>query len=126
MLPFQVRVDLGAMAMKRYSIFSKDPKLESGHQIVECHIQKNCWWSGCTPQQKCSKCSQMSIQQGCRWFEKFCSGYKNINIQARSCWLKTEDSEVVLQAVEVNPVISTQNKSSCQIVLHISKILQNF
>ena len=34
MLPLQVRVGLGAMAMKEYSIFPKAPGLEPHHQIV--------------------------------------------------------------------------------------------
>ena len=44
MLPLQARVDLGAMAMKRYSAFPKAPALlEPHHQIVKCHIQDTCW-----------------------------------------------------------------------------------
>ena len=40
MLPFQARMDLGAMAMKRYSAFPKAPVLlDPYHQIVECYIQ---------------------------------------------------------------------------------------
>ena len=33
-LPFQVRVDLGVMAMKRFSIFFKALELEPHHQMV--------------------------------------------------------------------------------------------
>ena len=43
MLPFQVRVDLGAMVMKEYSTFPKSPRLEPHHQAVWYHIQDNCW-----------------------------------------------------------------------------------
>ena len=44
MLPCWVRVDLGAMAMKRCSIFPKAPALlEPHHQIVSCHIQDTNW-----------------------------------------------------------------------------------
>ena len=40
MLPLQAKVDLGAMALKRYSAFPKVPALlEPHHQIVKCHIQ---------------------------------------------------------------------------------------
>ena len=38
-LLFQVRVDLGAMEMKKYSTFTKCPRLEPRHQMVSCHIQ---------------------------------------------------------------------------------------
>ena len=39
-LPLQVRVDLGTMAMKEYFAFPKAPALlEPHHQIVLCHIQ---------------------------------------------------------------------------------------
>ena len=38
-LSLQVRVDLGAMAVKRYSAFLKAPALLKPHyQIVSCHI----------------------------------------------------------------------------------------
>ena len=38
MLPLRARVDLGAMAIKRYSGFPIDPDLlDPHHQIVECH-----------------------------------------------------------------------------------------
>ena len=41
-LPRRARLDLGAMAMKRYSAFPKAPaSLESLHQIVYCHFQDN-------------------------------------------------------------------------------------
>ena len=40
MLPFQARVDMGAMATKGYSTFPKAPaSLEPHYQIVWCHIQ---------------------------------------------------------------------------------------
>ena len=40
MLLLQARVDLGVMAMKRYSAFTTAPALlEPDHQIVLCHIQ---------------------------------------------------------------------------------------
>ena len=39
MLPFQVRVDLGAMARKGLSTFPKAPGLEPHYQIVYFHIQ---------------------------------------------------------------------------------------
>ena len=43
MLPLQVRVDLGTMAMKEYFAFPKAPALlEPCHQIVLCHIQDKC------------------------------------------------------------------------------------
>ena len=44
MLPLQARVDLGAMAIKGYSSFTKAPALlEPHHQIVWCHIQDTHW-----------------------------------------------------------------------------------
>ena len=43
-LPLQDRVDLGAKAMKGYSIFPKAPALlEPHHQIVLCHILGTYW-----------------------------------------------------------------------------------
>ena len=43
-LPLRGRVDLGAMAMKGYSAFPKDPALlELHHWIVLCHIQDTRW-----------------------------------------------------------------------------------
>ena len=45
MLPLQVRVDLGAMVMRGYSIFPKAPALlEPHHQIVYRHMRDTCWW----------------------------------------------------------------------------------
>ncbi len=42
-LPFRARVNLGVMAMKGCSAFSKAPaSLEPHHQIVQCHIQARC------------------------------------------------------------------------------------
>ncbi len=39
-LPLRTRVDLGAMAIKGYSAFSKAPALlKPRHQIVQCHIR---------------------------------------------------------------------------------------
>ena len=35
-----------------------------------------------------------------RWFKKFSSGCKNLNMQARSCRSKTVDSKATLQAIE--------------------------
>ena len=56
-LPFQVRVDLGVMAMKGYSAFSKLRELmKPWHQIVSCHILDTHWWGRLTPQQRCSRC----------------------------------------------------------------------
>ena len=44
-LPLWVRVSLGAMALKEYSIFLKAlTLLEPYHQVVECHIQNIHWW----------------------------------------------------------------------------------
>ena len=43
-LPFRAGVDLGAMAMKRYSAFPQAlASLEPHHQIVQCHIQDTHW-----------------------------------------------------------------------------------
>ena len=60
--PYQVllrraRVDLGAMAMKECSVFSKTPPfLEPHHQIVQCHIQDTHWVFFTPPPQRCSQC----------------------------------------------------------------------
>ena len=46
-LPFRVRVDRGAMAMKWCSAFPKAPEsLEPHHQIIQCHIQDTYWGRG--------------------------------------------------------------------------------
>ena len=47
MLPFQVRVDLGAMALKGCTAFPKAPvSLEPHHQIIKCPIQDTLWGGG--------------------------------------------------------------------------------
>ena len=54
-LPLWGRVDLRAMAMKRYSAFPKAPALlEPHYQIVKCYIQDTRW--GSYPLQRCSRC----------------------------------------------------------------------
>ena len=40
---YHFRVDLGVMAMKRYSTFSTTPGLEPHYQMVRCHTQEICW-----------------------------------------------------------------------------------
>ena len=54
MRPLQTRVNLGAMAMKGYTAFSKTPALLEPHnQIVLCHIQDTNCCRGCfTPLQR--------------------------------------------------------------------------
>ena len=48
-VPFQARMDLGTMAMKGCSAFSKAPSsLEPHHQIVLCHIH-DIRWGGVLP-----------------------------------------------------------------------------
>ena len=47
-----------------------------------------------------------------RWSKKFCSGCKNLNDQAKSGRPKTMDSEIMLQAIEANPVSSTHRVPS--------------
>ena len=57
MQPLQARVDLGAMAMKGFSTFSKAPALlEPLNQIVWFYNQDTRWWWGLTPLQKSSQC----------------------------------------------------------------------
>ena len=57
MLSLRARVDLGTMAMKKYSAFPKAPALlESYHQIVSCHIQDTCCGGSLIPWQRCSRC----------------------------------------------------------------------
>ena len=46
-LPLRCEMELGAMAMKRYSTFPSDPTLlEPRHYIVWCHIQNSHSWGG--------------------------------------------------------------------------------
>ena len=54
-LTLQVRVDLGVMTMKVYSIFPKVSRLELYHLMVPCHIQDT-HYCGLAPLQKCSRC----------------------------------------------------------------------
>ena len=57
MLPRRARMDLGAMAMKGYSVFPKAPALlEPHHQIAYCHIQDTRCGEGLTPLQRNSRC----------------------------------------------------------------------
>ena len=58
MLPLRARVNLGAMAIKGYSTFSKAPALlEPHHQIVLCHIQDTrCGWWDLSPLHRNSRC----------------------------------------------------------------------
>ena len=113
-------------------------KFKLGHNAME--TTKNiCWTKG-----------EDRVYHGMvtRWLKKFYPGCKNLNIQARSATYKTVVSETVLQTIEVNPMCSiwrvsgefgisqscvirhlhNLNKStwSCWILLHITKILQNF
>ena len=44
MRPYQVRLDLGAMAINGYSAFPNAPALlKPHHQIVWCHFRDTCW-----------------------------------------------------------------------------------
>ena len=43
MFPLQARVNLGAMALKKYSTFPKAPGLEPHHQVVLCNIHDACY-----------------------------------------------------------------------------------
>ena len=83
-----------------------------------------------------------------KWFEKFCSGYKNFNDQARLARPKVVDFKDMLQAIEANLVRSTQGVSGelsisqpsgvrhhhsigkiiqrFRILPHITKLLLNF
>ena len=44
MLPLQVRVNQGVMALKEYFAFPKTPELETHNRIVLCHTQDTCRW----------------------------------------------------------------------------------
>ena len=46
-----------------------------------------------------------------KWLKKFCSGCMNLSNEARSIKPKTGNSKAVLQAIEANPVSSTQRVS---------------
>ena len=77
-----------------------------------------------------------------RWFKKFYSGCKNLDDQASSGKPKTMDSKAMLQlsstqrvsgelSISQSSIVShlhdlDKSISSCQIVPHITKILQNF
>ena len=52
-LAIPVRVDLGAMEIKGYSAFLKDPGLKRHQQTVQCHIQDTRFWS-LTSLRRCS------------------------------------------------------------------------
>ena len=72
-LPFWAKVDLGAMAMKGCSAFTKAPaSLEPQHQIISCHIQDTHWWWGLTPLQRCSRCILQPQPTG-RWVSEWWS-----------------------------------------------------
>ena len=47
-----------------------------------------------------------------RWFEKFRSGYKNLNYSVKIGRLKTVDSEAVFRAIETNPTSSREYQAS--------------
>ena len=95
----------------------------------------------------CTK-DEGAVDYSTRWFKKFYSGGKNLDDQTRSGRPKIVDSKAVLKAREANLVSSTwrvsgefdispssvhhylhdlgQSIQSCQIVPHVTKILQNF
>ena len=50
----QVKVDLGIIAMKGYFTFLKASELEPYHQMVQYHIQDNCWEESLTSLQRCN------------------------------------------------------------------------
>ena len=57
MLLHQIRLDLGAMAIKKYSAFTKTPALlEPHHLIVSCLNPGHTFGWGFTPLQKYSQC----------------------------------------------------------------------
>ena len=62
-LPLRVRVDLGARAMKWYSIFPKAPNWEPCHMFVSCHIQDTRWGWGLTLLQRYNHCILQPLPQ---------------------------------------------------------------
>ena len=71
-----------------------------------------------------------------RWFKKFHSCWKNLKHQAKSGKPKSVASKAVHQAIDANPVYSSQRVPgelsirkiihNCWIISHITKIFQNF
>ena len=57
-LPLWIIVNLGVMAMKKFSTLSKASELEPCHQMVKCCVQDTCWRSLTTLQ----RCSQYILQ----------------------------------------------------------------
>ena len=57
-----------------------------------------------------------------RWFEKCCSGCKNLNKQASSGKPKTMNSEAILQAIEASLVGSTYRVSGKFIIVQSNVI----
>ena len=55
-----------------------------------------------------------------RWFKKFYLGFKNLNNQTRPGRPKSIDSEVVLQAIEINLVSRTGRVSGKHSISHSS------
>ena len=96
----------------------------------------------------CAKCDgTVDHNTVTKWFKKFCSDFKNLDDQTRSGRCQNKNSKAVLQAIEENLTISTQYQVSsasqhpsmfchlhnhgkciqhCQIMPHITKILQTF
>ena len=50
-----------------------------------------------------------------RWFKKFLSGYKSLDVQVRSGMPQSVDSEAVLQAREVIPVSCTRRYQASKV-----------
>ena len=68
-IQLQIRVDLGAMAMKASFVLPKFPRLELRHQIVYSHVQDSCWVSDLTFLPRCSQCflqHRMSLKKNFR------------------------------------------------------------
>ena len=55
-LQFWVRVNLGAMVMKGYSLFPKAPSILEPHQQIFLYYIQNTCWKSLTPLQKSSRC----------------------------------------------------------------------
>ena len=56
MLPLQVRVNLGAIAMKRYSTFPKAPGLEPCHHCLMSYLEHSLVEDALSSLQRCSLC----------------------------------------------------------------------
>ena len=137
-------------ALTHRTLFHSMYDLIAAQMIVQCNlIQELILYKSklghITPQRQPKTFVLWKVEE--QLFKKFCLGCKNLDNKATEMPY-TMDSKAILQAIEANPVSSTQRVSgklrisqssvvhhlhdlsksiwSCWIMLHISKILQTF